>query len=365
MKTFEQLPIELQLPYLPAKVEPFPGAIGLIACGEITKEHLTAYRSLGFPVACLCDPNLEKAISRQQEFFPAAAVTDDYQALLARPDITIVDIATHTDVRSQIVQQSLLAGKHTLSQKPFVEELAQGRALAELARQNSVKLAVNQNARWAPHFSYMRQAVSSGLLGRLSAIRFNIHWDHTWTRGTKFEKIHHLLLYDFAIHWFDLMICLMSERPWQSVYATVRKSQTQEMAPPMIAQVVVDFADAQASLCLDAATPRLPLNQTYLAGSEGSIFCTGPDYSVQDLVIEVESGKHQVPLKGFWFPDGFGGSMAELAASILENRQPTHNALNNLASLELCFAAIESAETGLPVFPGQVKGLPKPTVRSR
>lgn len=359
MKTFQQLPPQLQLPYLPASVEPFPGAIGLIACGGITKEHLTAYRTLGFPVVALCDPDLEKAIDRQQEFFQSADVTDDYHTLLAREDITIVDIATHTDVRSQIIRQAILAGKHVLSQKPFVEDLDEGRTLAELASQNDVKLAVNQNARWAPHFSYMRQAVKAGILGRLSGIRFNVHWDHTWTRGTKFEKIHHLLLYDFAIHWFDLIVCLMQDRPWQSVYATVRKSKTQDMAPPMIAQVVVDFADAQASICLDAATPRLPLNQTYLAGSEGSIYSSGPDYSVQDLVIEVDAGKYHVPLSGLWFPDGFGGAMAELATSIKLNRQPEHNAFDNLASLELCFAAIHSAETGLPVVPGQIHSLPE------
>ena len=32
----------------------------------------------------------------------------------------------------------------------------------------------------------------------------NLNWDHTWIKGTPFEQIHHVVLYDFAIHWFDL-----------------------------------------------------------------------------------------------------------------------------------------------------------------
>jgi hypothetical protein len=50
--------------------------------------------------------------------------------------------------------------------------------------------------------------------------------------------------------------------------------------------------------------------------------------------------------------------MAELLAAIAENREPTHNARNNLASLALCFAAVASADRGEPVKPGTVRRLP-------
>jgi len=63
-------------------------------------------------------------------------------------------------------------------------------------------------------------------------------------------------------------------------------------------------------------------------------------------------------LVGAWFPDGFHGAMAELLSSIEAGREPMNSARNNLASLELCFAAVASAERGRPVVPGAVRKLP-------
>lgn len=353
-----ELPTEWQLPTAAAAVENFPGAIGLIGCGEISTEHLSAYHKLGFPVRTLCDKTQAKADSRASEFFPDARRVTDYRTLLADPDITIVDIATHTDVRGELIREALLAGKHVLSQKPFVEDLAMGQELVDLAEQNGLLLAVNQNARWAPHFCYMRNAIAAGRLGELAAVRFSIQWDHTWTRDTRFAEIRHLLLYDFAVHWFDLMQAFFPTQPWQSVYATLRSTVTQNMMPPLIGQVVVNYPNAQASLILDADTPHLPINQTYLAGSQASLHSTGPDYSQQTISVADSNGSWTVPYSGGWFPDGFGGAMAELANSLKAGRIPENNARDNLKSLELCYAAIASAESGSPVFPGSVHGLP-------
>jgi predicted dehydrogenase len=92
-----------------------------------------------------------------------------------------------------------------LSQKPFVLDLDVGERLVALADARNVRLAVNQNGRWAPHFSYLRQAIAAGLLGDLVSAHLSVHWDHTWTVGTPFEEIHDLVLYDFGIHWFDIV----------------------------------------------------------------------------------------------------------------------------------------------------------------
>ena len=44
-------------------------------------------------------------------------------------------------------QQAIRAGKHILSQKPFVTDLAVGKKLVAAAERRGVKLAVNQNGR--------------------------------------------------------------------------------------------------------------------------------------------------------------------------------------------------------------------------
>ncbi|MFO1062975.1 MAG: hypothetical protein U0892_03765 [Pirellulales bacterium] len=59
-----------------------------------------------------------------------------------------------------------------------------------------------------------------------------------------------------------------------------------------------------------------------------------------------------------WFPDGFHGTMGELLCAIEEKRPSLLDARDNLESLALCFAAVESADTGLPIRPGAVRKLP-------
>ena len=49
--------------------------------------------------------------------------------MLDDPRIAVIDIATHPDVRVDLMRRAFAAGKHVLSQKPFVEDLATGEML--------------------------------------------------------------------------------------------------------------------------------------------------------------------------------------------------------------------------------------------
>ncbi|MFP4358640.1 MAG: hypothetical protein ACLFSZ_09435, partial [Puniceicoccaceae bacterium] len=60
--------------------------IGLVGCGGITVQHLTAYMDAGLGVVALCDLNREAAEARRAGFFPETEVFTDPAALLARAD---------------------------------------------------------------------------------------------------------------------------------------------------------------------------------------------------------------------------------------------------------------------------------------
>jgi predicted dehydrogenase len=346
-----------ELPYRPRDPRRYRPGIGLIGCGGITKWHLTAYRKAGYKVVALCDTDLRRAEKRRDEFYPDADVTDDYREVISRDDVEVVDIATHPPERPLLVEAALRAGKHVLSQKPFVLDLDVGERLADLADKNGVRLAVNQNGRWAPHFSYIREAVRAGILGTIDGVHCDVQFDHSWVRGTTFERVHHLILYDFAIHWFDFLQVLMADLPAERVYATTARTSTQHVAPPLLAQASIHYRNAQAALIFDGHTRFDRLDRTYVTGSMGSIRSCGPDTNDQRLELVTAEGVAKPKIVGAWFPDGFHGTMGELLCAIEENREPTNSARNNLASLALCFAAVASAEQGTPVVPGSVRRL--------
>jgi len=349
------------LPYRPHDPKRYRPAIALVGCGGITKWHLTAYRNAEYKVVALCDVDRARAELRRDEFYPEAMATDDMQLVLSRDDIEVVDIATHPPERPHLIEAALRAGKHVLSQKPFVIDLDVGERLADLADQMGVRLAVNQNARWAPHLSYIREAVRAGLLGSIDAIHCDVHWDHSWVKGTVFESIRHLILYDFGIHWFDFVSTVMHGSPARRVYASMAHSATQTVAPPLLAQTIIEYESTQATLIFDGFTRFDRSDRTMVVGSHGAIRSTGPTTEEQRVELTTAEGIARPRLKGAWFPDGFHGTMAELLSAIAENREPTNSARNNLPSLALCFAAVASAERGVPVRPGSVRQLPSTT----
>ncbi len=346
------------LPYQPRNPRESNPAIGLIGCGGIAVQHLNAYQRAGYRVVALCDRTESKASDYQDRFFPDALTTTDYLDLLARAEIEVVDIATHQEDRVEIIEAALCAGKHVLSQKPFVVDLDAGERLVELAERHNVSLAVNQNGRWAPHFSYIRQAIKAGLIGEVQSVSFNLHWDHSWIVGTQYEQIEHLILYDFAIHWFDLAACFFGERKPLSVYATVAKGAGQRAKTPMLAQALVEFDGGQASLIFNADVACGQEDRSFIAGDKGSIVSVGPSLSEQTVTLYTAEGYSQPQLEGTWFREGFHGAMGELLCAVEEQRAPVNNARDNLRSLELCFAAIASSLDKKPKRPGDVRRLP-------
>jgi predicted dehydrogenase len=218
-------------------------------------------------------------------------------------------------------------------------------------------LAVNQNGRWAPHFSYLREIITAGLIGRLQSASFNLHWDHRWILGTPYEKIQHLILYDFGIHWFDLTACFFGERRPLRVYAAEAIGAGQQAGIPMLAHAAVEFDDGLASLTFNANIGLGQEDRSYLAGDEGSAVSIGPSLSEQTVTLFTEKGHASPKLEGTWFREGFQGAMGELLCAIEARRPPINSGRDNLKALELCFAAVASAVEKKPIKPGEIRRL--------
>ena len=335
--------------YLPKKPKEYNPKIGLVGTGGISEFHLKNYLACGFEVAAITNRTRSKAEAKRDEFYPDAVVCE------------VVDVTPHPADRLPILRDALQAGKHVLSQIPFVLDVDEGQKLVELAEEKGLKLAVNQNGRWAPHFSYLRNAVSDGLIGRVTSVDFSLQWDQTWVKGIEeFEKIHYMILFDFAVHWFDITCCLMEGRNPEKVYASAAGYAEQLFRPPALGSVVVDYADAQVRMGFNSHASLGEEDVTTVVGTKGTLRTRGPGLNDQpEMEVHLEGGSVTPPLEGCWFESGFQGTMSELLCSIEEDREPSHSARNNLSSLELCFAALASAEAGQPIVPGTAKKPPK------
>ena len=341
---------------LPSSYRP---KIGLIGAGGIAEYHLRAYRALGLDVAGIANRTIARAGQRRDAFYPDATVTADYREVLKRDDIEVVDITLPPEVRSEAIEAALTAGKHVLSQKPFAVDLDEAERLVALADKCGRRLAVNQNGRWAPHVAFAREAIRAGLLGKIATVDLQLAFDHSWTAGTPFEEIHHLILYDFGVHWFDMASCYLGESHIEEVYATTARAPHQAARPPFLASAVLSGPEAQARISFNAATTYGQSDRTLICGTLGTLHAFGPSLSSQQVVLSTAAGECQPELPGTWFTNGFQGAMAELLCAIEEDREPSHSGRNNLRTLEFCFAALASADWRQPVRPGDVRWVPE------
>lgn len=328
--------------------------IAIVGCGAVAGTHLRAYTNAGLDVRVLCDIDIERARDRRDEYVPDADVAADHRTLIERDDIDVVDATLPPEPRVAVVEDALAAGKHVLSQKPFVTDLDTGRRLVALARRNGVHLAVNQNGRWAPGAALLRAAVDAGELGTVHSATVERTWDYSRIAG---DDHPHRLLFHYAIHWIDLVRCVLPGEA-RTVHATTTRSPTQEPEQPVLGGILIGFDTAQATLTFDGDAHYGTVDRTRVIGDAGTVELSGPDPESRTVRFSGPDGTRRPSLSGSWNPTGWKGAMLELLATIEDGKRPSHDAADNLRTLELVFAAIESARTGESVAPGEITSLP-------
>ena len=193
--------------------------------------------------------------------------------------------------------------------------------------------------------------MKQGLIGEVTSIDFSLQWDQTWTQGIpSCEEMKHLILFDFAIHWFDITACLMNVQKPVSIFASVARHAGQVFKPPALASLSIEYPDTQVRMSFNAHCKQGEEDVTTVVGTKGTLRSRGPGLNEQSSMdVFLEEGSATVPLHGCWFASGLQGSMGELLSALEEDRAPNHSARNNLKTLDLCFNAIKSADNGIPV----------------
>lgn len=328
--------------------------IGVVGCGWIAGLQLEAYRAMGLNVVALFDRHPERAAAHAASYYPEATVYPSLEAFLAHPGLRVVDVTLHVDGRPDVVMECIAAGKHVLSQKPFVEEIAIGESLVAAAREAGVFLAANQNGRWAPHLGGMLALVRAGLIGRVQSADFQVAWPHDEVVADKplFASMSDLILFDFGAHWFDVLGRLAPEGPLE-VRAVTGRREGQLIEAPVQATAIVTGDDFGATLLYRASDRFAETGGYRVNGTEGLIVQQGLSLGGTSVTLHTADGVVTIATGDDWFTHGLAGAMRELLAAVTADRLPSHDGRTALRGLEICFAALESARSGSAVLVGE------------
>jgi predicted dehydrogenase len=119
----------------------------------------------GAELAYVVDAN-PQALEKAQRLYGCATSTD-YGAVLADPTVDAVVIATPARTHFALGEQALRCGKHVFVEKPLTMDLAEGRALVELAEECGRVLMVGHVFEYNPAVRYIKDAIARGELGEL------------------------------------------------------------------------------------------------------------------------------------------------------------------------------------------------------
>jgi predicted dehydrogenase len=140
--------------------------VGVIGAGRWSASaHLPGFtRSPLSEVVVICDVHRDLAGARAKEFGIPEVVTD-YEKILQRSDIDVVDVVTRGD-HQDLVFATLEAGKHCLVEKPVCHRYQDVWRAHELARSKGLKTKVGLTFRYAPAVQYMFELVREGFIGK-------------------------------------------------------------------------------------------------------------------------------------------------------------------------------------------------------
>ena len=354
-----QSTFETELDYHPSFPMDYRPGIGIVGCGGVVRTaHLPGYRRYGQRVVGVYDLRPEATAGVREEF-GVETVFGELDELLSDPEIEIVDVATHPDVRPALVRQAFAAGKHVLSQKPLAQPT--WRRLASSSERPNAWGASSRSTRTAAGLppggprpcssSRARSATSSPSPISTTTTTASRSTPSSTRSSTSFSTTTRSTGSTSAGCWLDgKTVAAVRAREYRT------PNQPPESKAPWGAWATIDYEDGSSALirgvgCAETSRPR---KLFWIHGSEGTIrgavLGSGPVPGEELLELERGGRTTRFQLDGSWHTNGFAGAMAELMSAIVEKREPYNSARHNLLSLELTLAACLSAENdGRPV----------------
>jgi predicted dehydrogenase len=167
--------------------------VGLVGCGFMGRAHSNAFRQVGkffdltqhVVLKAVCARN-EAAAKTFAENWGYETVETDWRALVARPDIDLIDIATPNSTHAEIAIAAAKAGKMVACEKPLGRSVAESEAMVRAVEKAGVANMVWYNYRRVPAVTFAKQIIDEGRLGRIFHYRAKFLQD--WTISSELPQ---------------------------------------------------------------------------------------------------------------------------------------------------------------------------------
>jgi predicted dehydrogenase len=302
-------------------------------------------------VAAVVDLVKERAGKRIEEYKLKALASDDLDKVLREVKADFLVDLTVPEAHCEVTCKALRAGLAVVSEKPMASSMPEARKMVQAGEQAGKLYMVSQSRRWDPKHDALARTVAAGRVGTLTTL------DCDFFLGAHFggfrDEMPSPLILDMSIHHFDMARMIGGADPVR-VYA-------EEFSPPgswykgnAAANCIFEMTGGvrfayRGSWCSEGC--HTSWNGDWrIVGDRGTILYER-DLPPYGEVVCGDEGFHRpkTPLALVPSPVRFGGmhgALREMLAYLRSGRKPQCECHDNIKSLAMVFAAIESSHAG-------------------
>ncbi len=310
---------------------------GVVGLGMGHNRAKLIARTAGARLVAVCD--LDEARCRRTAEETGCEWTQDYDELLARSDIDVVQVMVPSGMHAKFGIQAAQAGKHVVTTKPIEVTLDAADRLIAACAAAGVMLAVDFEYRYIPEVAVVKEAIDQGLFGRLVLGEVSLKWhrpqsyyDNGWRGTWAFDGGGSLM--NQTVHDIDVLAWFMGrpKRVWGHMSVNTHQIETEDLGMAMI---------------------------EFESGAKGRVLGTTTYPVSRPVIKEVHGERLGASIVGAeleWFaPDGVAAPqlvydgprniVEDVVAALQNGTQPLVTGAEGRRSLELIQAIYESART--------------------
>ena len=326
----------------------------MVGCGGISGAWLNAIKDMeGLEIIGLVDINEDAAKKRKQEFELTGAISGtDLEKTLDSLKPDLVFDCTIPEAHINTTLAALEHGCHVLGEKPLADTLDNAKKMVEAAKKSGLTYAVIQNRRYQPEIRAFREIIASGKMGSLTTLNSDFYMGAHF--GGFRDRMEHVLLLDMAIHTFDQARLISGADP-VAVYCKEWNPKGSWYDHDASAMAIFEMSDGivysyRGCWCAEGLNTTWECDWRAVC-EKGSVTWNGGDVFRAQTVTETggfisKLEDIEIKVSETDVKPGHAGVIDEFIQSIRTGRVPETICTDNIKSLAMCFAAIESAETG-------------------
>jgi predicted dehydrogenase len=347
-----------------------PIRAAIVGCGRIADLHELGYHGReDARIVAVCDRARRLAEGRAKAWGVSKVYTD-YAALLADPDIDLIELLVPHHLHVEMTVAACRVGKHVSVQKPMALTVAEADRMIAAAREAKVVLRVYENFVFYPPHVRAKQMIEAGEIGEPQMIRMHVSTGKSKTAWKvplrawlwRFDEKRSgggPLVFDHGNHLFSLAHYLMGDVA--QVVAWIDRSRAAPLLPRYVdapATIMFQFKAPRRYGVLDFAhTPNMVMDSLYYAdddrveviGDRGIIFinrCTARTVDLPPLMLFRDGKTTPIPVDRVEWHDSFIDCTRHLLDVLANGGQPRLDGPTGRAVLAFSLAALESARRG-------------------